>query len=93
MKSLPLIAGAGAGIGALYGLGESSGKFNAMPHTTNRALQGGASALAGTALYQSLRNGGYGAARSGLLGLLSAGAIAALTNPALPQQRYNSLPF
>lgn len=96
MNSIALLGGLGAGVGALYGLGDTAtNPYNRAYHksTGYRAMQGGLSAAGGSGAYKLLRSSGMGRGKSGLLGLLSAGAIAALTNPNLPDHNPTSLPF
>ena len=96
MNSIALLGGLGAGAGALYGLGDThTNQYNRAYHksTGYRGMQGGLSAAGGGAAYKLLRSSGMGMGKSGLLGLLSAGGIAALTNPVLSEQSFTRLPF
>lgn len=96
MLSIPTMTVLGGGLGALYGLGDDHhNPLNEIssPSTGGRALQGAAAGLGGSSVYKALRSSGSGLGRSGLLGLLSAGAIAALTNPDLEKSYLDRLPF
>ena len=72
---LLLAAGAGAGIGGLYGLGDSKYNYHSellSPSVGSRAVQGAGTATAGLASYRALRKLGLNPLLSGL-GSLGAG--------------------
>ena len=86
----------GAGVGALYGIGDSDSNYynHALTEPTYaRSAQGAASGLAGAVGYNLARSYGRGRAISGLLGLLSAGGLAALSNPTFSRDTTTKLPF
>lgn len=95
-KSLLLAGGLGAGLGTLYGLGDSEHNYyNELFHdsTSSRAAQGALSGLAGAGAYKLLRGTGRGRMLSGLAGLLSSAGAAALVNPTLKEDNPYKLPF
>ena len=72
---LLLAAGAGAGIGGLYGLGDPKYNYHSellSPSVGSRAVQGAGTAVTGLASYQALRKLGLNPLLSGL-GSLGAG--------------------
>ena len=86
----------GAGLGGLYGIGDSKTNYRNevfKAPVASRSAQGAASGLAGALGYNLARSSGRGRLLSGLIGLLSTGGVAALTNPEIKKDPLYNLPF
>lgn len=86
----------GGSLGGLYGIGDSKTNYRnelLKEPVASRAAQGAASGMAGALGFNLARASGRGRVLSGLLGLLSAGGVAALTNPTIKKDTTYDLPF
>lgn len=95
-KSLLVPTALGAGLGALYGIGDSStNPYNELLNESSysRAGQGAVGGLGGGAGYTLARSLGRGRAVSGLIGLLSAAGASSLAAPKLTKSKLQDLPF
>ena len=86
----------GGALGGLYGIGDSKRNYRNelfKEPVASRGAQGAVSGLSGALGYNLARSSGRGRLISGLLGLLSAGGVAALTNPTIKKDTTYDLPF